>query len=152
MRNIECNEILTNFIEKLKQIGTYQIKQTEIRKYIIDGKKINIRCTTKEKLWYSVDLNVLPEVDCTIYLTSSPSHNPNYFLMFPSEYLKGILDKMNESKHNNQNLKHFEIDWDGCVLVLKKGILLDVMKYACDLDNPKNYPDFKNCSCHSSKS
>ncbi len=144
----ECNEIVSKFIKKLEQIGQYTIK-LDSRKpqiYIIDGKKINIRCTTMPKLWYSVDLDVLPIVNCTIYLTSSPLKNPNYFLMFPSKSLKEIItfNEMYESEHSNQTLKHFEIDWDGCVLVLKNG-LLDVMKYAYDLDKPESYPNFKKC-------
>ncbi len=72
--------------------------------------------------------------------------NPNQFLMLPSKYLNEIIifNEMHESMHNNQTLKHFEIDWDGCVLVLKNGIL-DVIKYAHDLDNPIYYPNFKKC-------
>ena len=51
---------------------------------------------------------------------------------------------MYESEHYNQILKHFEIDWDGCGLVLKNGFL-DVRKYAHDLEKPEYYPDFKKC-------
>ncbi len=144
-RKPECNEITAKFIEKLKQIGQYDIipyrKSPKI--YFIDGKKINIRCTTKLDLFYSVNLNVLPKVDYVVYLTTSPKHNPEHFLMFPSKFLEELKDDMYPNNERPEQ-RVFNIDWDeGCALMLKNHKVLCVTKYGYDLDS-KQYPDFKN--------
>lgn len=170
MDKTACKEIVGKFIEKLKQVGQYEI---ELRSWkpqicIINGKAINIRCTIPPKLWYSIDLSVFPNVDCTLYFTRSPLHDHNYFLIFPFRFLNEIMEKyeMISTDTNNQCLKHFFIDceykewcytdrkgWEHegeyklvrCMMKLKNGLKVDVMKYAYDLDHPECYPDFKKC-------
>lgn len=144
MGKIECDEIVEKFIEKLEQICRYDISKVKYRRYNIDGKVVNIRCVIHPKLWYSVDLNVLHQVDYIIYIDTLHGDSDCFF-MFPSEHLKKLVHLMYRSDHEGQCLFHFNFDaYEDCVMILKKQKkYVDVIEYYHVLDSMKPCPDFK---------
>jgi hypothetical protein len=113
-----CEDKRENFISKLTSSGC-EIQHVKKRIYIIDGKKVNIRCSNKEKIisgdkcfWYSIEFNVLEEVDEVIYLT------PNSYIRFSSNFLRKIKDRMYYPR-NGRYMGIFDIDWDDLSIILK---------------------------------
>lgn len=144
MERIECDQIVDTFIEKLEQICRCDISKVKYRRYNINGKIVSIRCTIHPKLWYSVDLNVLQQVDYIIYIDTLHGSSDSFF-MFPSEHLKKLIPMMYESDHEGQILFHFNFDeYDDCVMILKKlKKYVGVIEYYHVLDSMKSCPDFK---------
>lgn len=122
-----CKDKRESFISKLTSSGCI-IQNVKSREYIIDGKKVNIRCRNKEKtisgnkcFWYSVEFNVLEEVDYVIYLT------PDSYIRFPSDFLRKIKDRMYRP-HDGRYMGVFDIDCDDLSIILKNG-REDIDKY-----------------------
>lgn len=115
-----CEGKRESFISKLTSSGC-DIQNVKGQIYIIDGKKVNIRCRNKEKtiggnksFWYSIAFNVLEEVDYVIYLT------PNSYIRFPSNFLREVKDRMYYPS-NGRHMGIFDIDWDDLSIILKDG-------------------------------
>jgi hypothetical protein len=130
-----CEDKRENFISKLTSSGC-EIQKVKKRIYIIDGKKINIRCRSNEKIisgdkcfWYSIDFGVLEDVDEVIYLT------PNSYIKLPSNFLRKITDRMYYPR-DGRPMGIFDIDWNDLSIILKDG-RIDVSEYYHYLGNEK---------------
>ncbi len=142
-RNIEAEEKLEGFINKLASLG-YRVR--EVRKkpqiYSINDELVNIRSRGKSKeivggrgFWYDVTFSVLQYVKWVIYITTES----DYLFMFPSSFLESLKDRMYPNRRN-AGVGVFDIDWDNEMIILKEGEIRHIGEYYHNLIHPEHYP------------
>ena len=145
-RNIEAEEKLEGFINKLESLG-YEVRKFSKKPQIYYNKRehVNIRSRGKSRetadgsrlFWYSVTFSVLEEVKWVIYMMTES----DYFVMLPTSLLESLRDRMypDESK---AGVGVFDIDWDSLAIELKQGERISIGEYYHNLRHRENYPRF----------
>ena len=145
IRNIRAKEKLEGFVNKLESLG-YEVRAVRKKPqiYSINGKLVNIRSRGKSRetadgsrrFWYSITFDVLQEVEWVIYLTT----DPDYFVMFPCNFLRSHKDKMYPDR-SKAGVGVFDIDWDNLKIDLK-GKRISIDDYYRNLIRKEDYPMF----------
>ena len=144
-RNIEAEEKLEGFINKLASLG-YRVREARKKPqiYSINDELVNIRSRGKSqettygrRFWYSVTFSVLQYVKWVIYITT----DSDYFFMFPSSFLESLKDRMYPDR-KNAGVGVFDLDWDNEMIVLRQGDVIRIGEYNHNLIYQDDYPIF----------
>ena len=107
--------------------------------YLVNGKNVSIRTTTKPGpiYWYDISKSINNDVDYIIYQMNSKYH----FVLFPTSFFEPRFGSLKDS--NRPNAKIFYIDWRNRIITSKPDYEEDITGYCCSTERGSEYGDWK---------